>query len=165
MDSGLRVTVDARELTDLARALGRAADGPELKKRLRAELRIEANRLIPPIRAAIAAIPSKGQSARRGRPQLRMLMARSVSTQIKTGKWAGVRVFMNPRKMPNGMKALPGYFEGIAGKERLRHPVFGHDRWVTQRTSPYFGRGATGAEAKARAAVERVMNDIAKEIE
>lgn len=160
------VVVRAEDLTRLARDLKGQADGRELTKRLRKELRVAAQPLVPAIRASIAAIPSKGHPARGGRPSLRVLMARSVTVQVKTGKWAAVRVFMNPKRMPNGTKSLPGYFEGITGKGVLRHPVFGHrDRWASQLPRPYFSQGTQGAENDARAAAQRVMDDVASHIE
>ncbi|MCW2920028.1 MAG: hypothetical protein JWN52_8096 [Actinomycetia bacterium] len=160
------VIIRAEELTRLARDIKKASNAPELRKRLSKELRVAAKPLVPALRASIAQIPSKGRPARKGRAPLRRLLDRSVSVQVKTGKWATVRVFMNPKKMPDGTKSLPGYFEGITGKGVLRHPVFGNrDVWASQLPRPYFARGVSGAEQDARAAIERVMEDIAKEIE
>lgn len=161
-----QVTIRSEELARLARDLKGASNGPELKKRLTKELRAAAKPLVPAVRASIAQMPSKGRPAHKGRAPLRVLLARSVSTQVKTGKWAAVRVFMNPKKMPDGMKSLPGYFEGITGKGVLRHPVWGNpDRYASQLPRPYFGRGTAGAEQIARDAMQRVMDDIAGEIE
>lgn len=160
------VIVRSEDLAKLARDIRRSADGPALRRKLTKELRQAAKPLVPALRSSIAAIPSKNRPAHKGRPGLRRLLSSSVSTQVKTGKWATVRVFMNPKKMPDGMKSLPGYFEGITGKGVLRHPVWGNrDAWASQLPRPYFARGITGAEQDARAAVERVMEDIAKEIE
>jgi hypothetical protein len=75
---------------------------------------------------------------------------------------------MSPKKMPDGTKGLPGYFERIPGKERLRPPVFGNrDVWVQQRTPPggYFTRGLRGLEDDARDAVQEVIERMAREIE
>ena len=162
----LEVAVRADQLTALARQCKQAGDEGQLRKQLVRELRGEAGKLVPPIRAAIAEIPSKNLPHSRGRRPLRAILSGAVSVQVKTGKWARVAVFMNPNRMPSGMKSLPGYFEGTPGHGVLRHPVFGdRDVWVSQLPHPYFGRGTAGAAQDAAAGVQRVMDSIAAQLD
>lgn len=171
MTRGTSVSVvGADELRALSRALRRQANGRELQKQLRAELREAAKPLVPAVRSAIRSMPSKDESRRRGRPSLRRQMARSVTVQVKTGgRNAGVSVFMSPKKMPDGKKSLPSYFELRPGYLRLRHPVFGNaEVWVTQRVpvQGYFTRSVhPEGERRAVRAVNAVMERMALQIE
>lgn len=159
----------ARQLTDLHTALRRQADGKQRVKELRKALTTAAKPLVPAIRANIRSMPSQGESRRRGRPTLRSRLNRSVTTQVKfRGQGAGVFVFMNPRKMPDKQKGLPGYFEMLPGKSRLRHPVFGNpDVWVTQYVPPqgYFTRALEDVEGRVARNVERVIENTRRAIE
>lgn len=153
------------QLRRLSRDLRREADGKQRTAQLRKELRAVARPLVPVVKASIMSIPSKGQSARAGRTPLRRMLARSVTVQVKTGKTPIVSVFMNPRKMPDGMKSLPMYMEGSDGYTRWRKPTFGHDPWKTQRPNPYFTRAVRPAEAGARQAATRVLEKTAARLE
>lgn len=157
----------ADKLRELARDLRREADGKERAKELRRELREIAKPFVPELRAAILRIPSKGQSAKRGRPSLRRAAARSVTLQVRTGgKRAGVSIFMNPRKMPDGMKALPMYLEATPGYARWRHPTFGNrDAMVTQRPHPYFTKTVSAAGRMASRSADRIVETTAKNLE
>lgn len=158
---------DAAQLRELARQLRRQADGKERLKQYRAELRAPAKAIQKDVRAGIRRIPSKGQSARAGRTPLRRLLSRSVTVQVRTsGRRAGVFVFMSPRKMPDGMKALPAYFEATPGYTRLRHPVWGNrDAWVRQYPHTYFTRATSAAQREAERAANRVIDRMARELE
>lgn len=157
------------QLTQLHRALRGQADGKERIKQLRKELVKAAKPLIPAIRANIKSIPSRGQSRRRGRKPLRTRLSQSLTTQIRfRGPRAGIYVFMNPRKMPDGQKALPGYFETVPGKTRFRHPVFGNrEVWVQQNPPQpgYFTRAIEGTERQVARNIERVLDETARSIE
>lgn len=164
-----RAGVDSAQLRMLSRDLRRIAGGKERAKVLRKELREIAKPIVPLVRAAIRAIPSKGQSAarRRPKPSLRRLLARSVTLQVRpTGRRAGVSVFMNPRRMPDGTKSLASYFEGTPRYSRLRHPVMGNRQvWVNQRAHPYFSRTVGASQAQAKAAMDRVVEATIREVE
>lgn len=58
-------------------------------------------------------------------------------------------------------------YEGISqqgSSGHFRHPVFGHaDRWVTQKTRPYAWPAVRGRAADARRAVEKAVDDAARE--
>jgi hypothetical protein len=152
-----------RELRALARDLRGHADRKEINARLRRELRFAAKEMIPPVRAAILAIPSKGQSAARGRPSLRRKMSSATQVAVRTtGGSAGVKLWVNPRRMPPGQGSLPGYMEG---EGRWRHPTFGSEPWFTQAPHPYFYRTVAPLIPRAERAAEQVLDSIADEIE
>lgn len=171
-DVSLRI--DSKDLKALAKDIKGLEDPKPLLKELRTELRGVVKPFVPKLRAAINQIQSRGgqpsQSARsKRRGTLRNTMSRSVSTQVRlTGRSAGASVFMNPRKMPDGMKSLPAYFEQRGGYERLRHPLFGNkERWFQQTvpTQGYFTRTVRPMETDAQRAVRGVMDNMANKIE
>lgn len=160
------------ELRELARALRRQADGRTRQRELATGLRGAARPLVPIIRTNIKSLPSRGESKRRGRKSLRTEMAGTVTLEVRTsGRSAGVSVFINPRKMPDGKKSLPGYFEGVPGKLLLRHPVFKRpDRpapWVLQSTpsAGFFTRSIGPAAERAVREAQAVIERMAREIE
>lgn len=160
--------VGTGDLHDLARDLRRAG-GEDVTDRLRRGLREAARPLAPLARSAILSMPSKGQNARRGKPSTRAQMARAVTTSVRlTGKSPRVGVYVAPRKMPSGKWSLPGYFERVPGKERLRHPVFGNPNvWVAQQVPPdgFFTKSVRSTERDVQRAANRVIDQIAREIE
>lgn len=169
--------VGGQDLARVTRALRQQADGRQRKKELTDALRAEGKKVVPEVRRAIKALPSKGESRRRGRygkasrrKGLRQELSRSVTLQVRTsGSRAGVSVFMNPRKMPDRAKGLPGYFERIPGKERLRHPVFGdRETWVQNQNVPpqgYFTRAVAPVERRAVERCQQIVEQAAREIE
>ncbi|MBT2213458.1 hypothetical protein [Actinomadura sp. NEAU-AAG7] len=160
----------ADDLRALSRLLRRQADGKDRLKAMRAELRTAAAPMVPAVRSAIRAIPNSSTTQRsragRRRPTMRASLARAVTLQVRTGgKRAGVALFMNPRKMPDGLKAMPAYFEGTPGYQRFRHPVFGADVWVTQRPHPYFTRTVRSADRQLTRVVDEIIERIRREVE
>jgi hypothetical protein len=149
-----------RDLVRITREL-RRMDDKELLKRFRKELRAAARPVVPLVRSSIRAIPSSRPYTAAG---LRGRMSASTALEIKTrGKQAAAIIRVDGRKMPAKAKALAAYMEG--SKPRWRHPVYGHtDRWVQQPSHPYFYRLMAIAGRSTRAAVNRVMDDISKDI-
>jgi hypothetical protein len=163
----MQVTLkDAGDLKAAAKALKQAADGKQLMKELRTELRAVARPLVPKVRAAWLSAPSKGRTGRPG-PSLRALLAKATRIEVRTtGKSAGVNIRTDGRKMPSGMKALPGYAEGVR-RRPWRHPVHGdRNTWVTQQPFPRFYAAVQPDEAAAQRAatdaVDKVLNKIAR---
>lgn len=163
------VQVDASRLRALSRDLRSAADGKARRKTTMRELKGALNPLVADVRGAIMRIPSRGESARRGRRPLRAELSRSVSKQVRlSGRKAGVSVFMNPRKMPHGKKAIPQYMEAVPGYTRWRHPVYGprgSEPYVSQSAHPYFSHILPAAQARGRAAVARIVERTARDLE
>jgi hypothetical protein len=173
----VQVTIrDTGDLKAVAKALKQVADGKELRKQLTRELRDVARPLVPKVRAAWLAAPSKGLSGRKtynsatgrvsGRgPTLRSLLAKATRSEVRlTGKQAGVRIRTDGRKMPDGMKSLPGYAEGIR-RRPWRHPVYGdRETWVSQQPFPRFYQAVQPDEAAARRACEEAVETVLQQI-
>lgn len=158
------------DLRELSRTLRQQVDGKERLKAMRAELKTAAAPMVPAVRSAIRAIPntSNAQRSRAGRrrPGMRTALARAVTLQIRmSGRRAGVSIYMNPRRMADGTKSLPGYFEATPKYTRFRHPVFGNDAWVAQRPQPYFTRTVKAADKQMTRAVDAIIERIRREVE
>jgi hypothetical protein len=158
--------VDAGDLKAVAKALRKHEDGKQIRLQLSRELRDVVRPLVPRVKAAWLSAPSRGHggSTRRG-PDLRSLLARATRSEVRlTGKLAGVRVRTDGRKMPDGMRALPGYAEGIR-RRPWRHPVFGNpELWVQQDPFPRFYQAVQPNEAQAREAVEQAVGRVLTQI-
>jgi len=161
---------DAGDLRAVSRALRQAADGKELRRQLTKQLRGELRPLVADVKAAWRAAPSRGRRGRPG-PPLRSLLARATRGEVRlTGREAGVRVRTDGRRMPSGMRALPGLAEGLGHKVdrrpgRWRHPVYGNrDVWVSQRPFPRFYAAVRPDEAAARRGVERAVEAVFSQI-
>lgn len=153
----------AKALADLAKTLRQTAEGKVTLKRLRKELRAVADPMRRSVKRAALELHSDGESARRGRPSLRRALARSSRIKVSLSRrTAGVMVVTGPAGMPEGMKGLPPYFEGVAP---LRHPTFGRDPWVRQAAAPFFYPAIKPHEPKALVAGQRVLEQIVREIE
>lgn len=158
MASGMELR-RGRDLTRITREL-RAMDDREVLKRFRKELRSAAKPLVPAVRASIRQIPSSRPYTATG---LRGRMVRATGLQVKTaGRQASVVIRVDGRKMPPGAKAVQSYMEG--SKPRWRHPVFGHDWWVQQPSHPYFYKVMAAGGPRARLAVNRVMDQVSRDI-
>lgn len=166
----MQVTIrDAGDLRAVNRALGKAANGKQLKAELRSELREVGRPLVPKVKAAWRSAPSRSAPSRSrrvgGRADLRAMLARATRLEVRsTGKQAGVRVRTDGRKMPDGMRSLPGYAEGVR-RRPWRHPVHGDTgTWVTQDPFPRFYRAVQPDEAAARRACERAVGRVLDKI-
>jgi hypothetical protein len=149
-----------RELARITREL-RRMDDPELLKRFRKELRKAAKPLVPAVRSSIRQIPSSRPYSAAG---LRGQLSRATKLEVKTsGRQAAAVIRVDGRKMPPKAKALQSYMEGT--KPRWRHPVFGNtDVWVQQPPQPYFYKVMKAAGPKARRAVNKVMDEVGRDI-
>lgn len=152
--------VDRGDLRAVSRALKQHADGKELAKQLRKNLREAARPLVPKVRAAWLSAPSQNQP-NVGGVDLRALLAKATRLEVRTtGKEAGVRVRTDGRKMPSGMRSLPGYAEGIR-RRQWRHPVYGRrSTWTTQRPFPRFYAAVRPDEQRARRACEEAVDAV-----
>lgn len=172
--AGLEVRVDASELTKLVADIKKEADPKPRLRELRAGLKAAAKPFVPALKAAIGRIPSKGllptpaaRSKRRG-GTLRSVMQKAVTIKFRaSGRSAGVGVFMDPGKMPDGMKSLPAYFERKPGYERLRHPTYGNIEVWQQQAVPaagYFTHTVQPLAFKAQREAKKVLDETADRI-
>lgn len=155
--AGLR---GGRDLTRVVREL-KAMDDKEILKRFRRELRAAGKPLVPAVRASIRKIPSKRPYSADG---LRAKLSKATGIEVKTvGRQAGVAIRVDGRKMPNRSRSVQAYMEGV--KSPWRHPVFGNTEvWVRQEPQPYFYRVMRAAGPRARLAVNKVMDQISRDI-
>lgn len=149
-----------RDLKRIAAEL-RVMGDKQLKAEFRKELRTAARPMVPAVKQAIRAIPSKRSYSAEG---LRGRMSSAVKLEIKTaGRQAGVRLRVDGRKMPNREKALQSYMEGV--KPRWRHPVFGNrEVWVRQDPHPYFYSTVRRLGPKTRLNVAKAAERVGKKI-
>jgi hypothetical protein len=163
--AGLHVT-GAAELRRLARQMRGIERRAEIRKRLAAGLRTPGKEILVAVRTAAVAIPSRGESARRGRMPLGKRLARATQLQVKTsGDSAGVKLWVNPGKMPDGQRALPAYQEGEDGP--WRHSAFGNSdgEWFTQSPHPFFWPTVEPRLPGFYQAAEEAIDHTADEIE
>jgi hypothetical protein len=135
------INVDSAGLRRLARDLRRAGEtsrNRELAKALRKELKP----VVAPIRAAIRATPSMGNTrtpaSREARPRgLRDGEARGVVVKvILSSRGAEASVRIATRHFPFGSKSVIAYREGVIDRWRVRN--WGRDDWHVQRAHPAF---------------------------
>jgi hypothetical protein len=158
----IRPTNDLREV---AKELRTVADGKQLRKELTGGIRGVLRPLVPVVRAAYRGLPSGDRRKAGQRADLRVLLAKSVRVEVRTGgKLAGARIRADGRRMPDGMKALPAYVEGE--RPRWRHPLFGNrERWYDQRPSPVFYRTLEPHADNAGRAIDQVLNEVKRKLE
>ncbi|MFD1657001.1 hypothetical protein ACFSL4_01805 [Streptomyces caeni] len=158
----------SRDLTRIAREL-RQMDDQEIKKRFRRELRAAAQPMVPAVRQAIRQIPSKRGYSASG---LRGRLSKAVKLEVKTtGRQAGVRLRVDGRKMPDKQGSLPRLVEGEGVQRgrrvdtRWRHPVYGNrEVWVEQPAKPFFYKSLRSLGPRSRASVNRVLDQISRDI-
>lgn len=158
----IRPTNDLREVAKELRAV---ADGKALRKELTGGMRDVLRPVLGQARAAWRAVASGDARKTGGRADLRTLLAKATRMEVRTsGKQAGVRLRVDGRKMPDGLKALPGYAEGE--RTRWRHPVFGNrETWVTQQAFPTFYRTVEPHRDDVSRAIDQVLADVKAKIE
>lgn len=158
------VEVHSDDLVQAVRSLRGLEDGKELRKQLRKNIASAAKPMVPAIRAKVKSLPSKG-GPRKGRPALRASVARATRLQIQmSGRYAGVTVRVDPKKMPPGMHNLPGYLQGDLPFDRWRSPNWGRDQWKTQPPHPYFYAIARRYEPAIRQAVAEGIDTIQRQV-
>lgn len=161
--SGIEIS-GQRELRELIRDLNQYADGKQVKKRLRRQLKETSSAVVPAVRAAVKRIPSKGENARRGRPSLRSRLSAAAQMRIRISKASvAITALMNPAKMPDGQGGLPAYMEGT--QPRWRHPLFGNtDYHYDQSPHPYFFPAVAPFGSQVEEAVINVADEIRKDL-
>lgn len=167
----IRPTDDLRQVV---KELKEVADGKELKRELTAGIRASLRPIVAKARAAYRAIPegpSKPSKSRAEKGDLTELLAKAVRLQVLTsGRRAGARIMVDARKMPDGMRSLPGLAEGEGGVDRRagrwRHPVFGNrEVWVQQPSFPTFYRTVEPYRDEVQHAIDQVLNDVKRKLE
>jgi hypothetical protein len=165
-DVVIGVEVEADDLVAVNRSLRRLENGKELRKKLRDDIKAAAKPVVPAIRAKVKGLPSKGQGDDRERPGLRKSIAKATRLQVQmSGRYAGVTIRVDPKKMPAGMHNLPAYLEGAPPFQRWRVPNWGRNDRHTQHPHPYFYAIATHAEPHIKRAVADAVDSIRRQID
>jgi hypothetical protein len=174
------VRVQADDLKTLSRDLKRLGDG-RLGKDLQSSIREAAKPLVPAIRAAVQATPSKGSRATGHATRAAHAYGRSTAKNKKLAKFerkAGLRetiaravalqasasggkisVSVRADMLPPDQRGLPWALEGVGGKP-WRHPLFGNsEHWYTQQAHPYFANTIEAQIPGIDRAVEKAMDD------
>jgi len=146
--------VGGEELARISAGLRRAGE-TQIRRQMVTDLRRVSKPIVPRVRNAIMAIPSKHDGT------LRRELARATTLQVRSvGKETGIKVRVDGRKMPGSKRGLPSRMEG---KVRWRHPVFGDpDVWVGQNAHPYFYKNVEPLSLKVRAQIFQILNEAAR---
>lgn len=143
-----RASVPASHQFDqLAKDLHRM--GPAQRRRLRTEFTRIGQSALSDARSRAGAWSTRIPSAISTRPITDMTRSR-IGVELRVS-----------RNVPH---ARP--YEGISQQgsaSYFRHPVFGHDRWVSQKTRPFAWPAARGRSADAKRAVQQTYEDAARE--
>jgi hypothetical protein len=152
------VVVTQDDLRDLTRAINAHGDRKAIRRELSQGLRSAVKPLVPAIRRAILSTPGGARST-----GLRRDVARSVEMKVDLGVRSsriGVRVRLNP----NRQGSHAGLGEKLEGVTPWRHPVFGHDVWVTQTSHPFFLETIRPRRAAVLRDIERAMDGVSRKL-
>lgn len=151
----------ADALRALSKAMRAEEDGKQLRKDLIKDLRTAVAPGVSAVQGQLRSIPHT--SAATSSPALGSYLASRVRTQVRlAGKAAGVRIRIQQTPALRGFR----FAAKRLNRDGWRHKVFGRDVWVEQ-TSPirgYFDKTLSRDKAKYRAAVLRVMEDMARRV-
>lgn len=164
----MQVTIRSDDLAAFAKD-ARRAGRKDLNKKVGQGMRALVKPIIPEVRAKVRSLPSGGNSerskkARERRPRsLRDATARGVQSKVSlSGKFAGVRLRVDPRHFPPGEKNLPKLLEGAV--DRWRHETYGHEPWVDQQAHPYFFPTIRPHIPRVQAGIRRALDDAVAEL-
>lgn len=164
----MQFSVTSDDLRDMGRRM-RQSGQKDLRREMLKRMRAPVQRLVPDVKSAVRSTPgsSAGERSRKSlaeRPRsLRDAIARGVQVKSSlSGKYVGVRIRVDTRHLPDGSKALPQYLEGT--RSRWRHPIYGHDPWVAQRSHPYFYPTIRAHVPAIQAQVAEIAMDISRQI-
>jgi hypothetical protein len=146
----------AEEFGALAKRL-RQAGRKDLRLELTRAVREAGKPVKDAAKANVLALPAHGPK----HTGLRGRVARTVKLSVRTsGGGAGARISAGPAGTDVGRLARH------MNKGRWRHPVYGHDVWVTQTMPPgWFDRATEHAAPKARREIADAMRRIRQQIE
>lgn len=133
---------------EFRRLTGKTSQLPaKLKRELRAQIRLAAERAADDSRTTIDNGPS--------RTGLRMAIASGIRVQVMSGNTAGVRIVADKKALPDGKQKLVRAFD----KPSFRHPVFGQSEWVVQAGRPYFASVIRKHRDEVSEAVQTAMSN------
>jgi hypothetical protein len=168
IEVGRTTQADLRKVAKNLRATGKGATR-EMTKALRDAVKpVERD-----VKAAARGLPAKGPDS----TGLRAQIAKATGTQVRTtGRSAGVKVRVAKKRMGGERIITKGGRTRLVGDQKnlpqrmnrgqWRHPVYGTDRWVTQRFAKphWFDNVNRAAAPMVRRRVKKVLDDIEKKL-
>lgn len=155
----------AEQLRRLSKDLRKHEDGKEIRSGVVAALKDVADDIVQAERSAVLALPSKGESARRGRRSLRRRTASATVSRVRTGaREPEVSVLINEKRM-GSQAALPAYMNAEPGFTEWNHQVFGTSTWVGQAATPWWDETAAPFEDRVQRRLIGVLDQVADQIE
>lgn len=166
MAGSVRIT-GTGQLLELRRRL-QAAGGPRLQQNFGRRVRRAAEPLRGDLQSAMRGLQITGAGRRvPGGPSpttrpLRATIAAAVRISVRYGSNPGARVWIDRGSLPADLRNMPN----VLDDGRVRHPVFGNRRrWTTQWAPPgWWTRTVRQGEPRMRAEVERIVNDVARDL-
>jgi hypothetical protein len=159
--SRLSLSVQDRQLRELAAHLKSLEDGKALRRDLAKRLRQAAKPVVPKIKASIRSMPSQGRGSG---PSMRAAIAKRISlrARVTSGRTAGIKLVAG-KPLLRGFENAPKRFNR---KSAFRHPVFGNrEHWVEQRGKPgWFDDVIAENRPHFRKAVVDTLDDFKKEL-
>lgn len=150
----------------LSRRLKEAGRG-DLQRRLARSVRREGEPALRDVRGAWSGVQVSGSSrGGTGRPDTSTGLRQRVTTATRIQVLQnGTRITVNSKQVDPQYPSLPWYLDGL-GKP-WRHPVFGRrtTKWESQRGQEVFFRTLRRHGPQWRRGVERVVDQVAREIE
>lgn len=172
----MQLEIRSEDLKKLGRDL-RGQDNKHLRSKFTKAVREPLKGAQRDVRAKIRAIPSRGSvtgghAARIGhRPTsrargyrygtLRSRMSAAVAIKVRLTGDVSVRVSIDASKLPPGQRGLPALMEGV---RPWRHPVFGHDEWVSQQAHPYFFTTVLPYRRQVQEELLRAADEVIREL-
>lgn len=147
---GVEMSVDQREITTIAKAMRKERDGVALRRDLIVNLRVAVAPGVSAVQEKLRSIPH--ESATPSSPALGSYLASRVKPQVRLGGTSAgvaIRIAKTPKLRKFNVASR------VLNTGSWRHPVYGHDVWVTQ-TSPipgYFDDTLSEGKERYRAAV------------
>lgn len=155
------------QLLELQRKL-RAAGNESLRASMQRRIRAAAEPLANDLRSSVRSLPVRGSGGGGRRPDpraasrggrvagMRETVARAIRISVRTSGSPGARVWIDKSLLPHAMRNLPALMDS----GRWRHPTFGHSPWSTSYAQPWWDVTVRRHEARMRAQMSRVINDV-----
>lgn len=157
----VELSTDQQALQALAKALGKEADGKQLRRDLAKGLREALQPTISEIRSGLMSLGHGGLPTE-GEPLRAAVNKKIVAEARLSGKATGARIRAKRTEGIRGFRHAPKRLNADKG---WRRRVFGTNHWVVQLGKPgFFDDPLKDRRAETRAAVLKVMNEAAARI-
>jgi hypothetical protein len=143
----------ADQLRAVSKQLRTVTDGKAMRREFTTELRRSTQPAVQAVKEGARNLPSHG----RKHTALRRRMAAATSAQVRTsGRSAGVKV-----RIARGRLGPQAPAAKLFDRAAWRHPVYGRDRWVSQRGVPgWFERANLRQAGRVRAGIKTALDRI-----